>query len=302
MILRNALLESALDSMPDGLAVLDSKNGVAFWNAAAKGITGYAGSELDAAGLPSGLKMLLQLGPQRVAPEQPPRGVLVRMRHKLGHQVPVIARSLALHNGEGEEIGTTVLFHPAEHLDALPHGDLGDDQAVAASQVEFEKRLEAEFEDFERGGQPMGVLWIGVDQGHDLRRTHGVAACHTMIEKVERALASGLRPAEELGRWGEAEFLILAHERTPEMLARHACTLATMARTADFRWWGDRISLTVSIGAAQAGFKQPLTDLLERARKAMETSMRAGGNRATCAPSEYDDASSAGEDLICTPS
>ena len=56
-----------------------------------------------------------------------------------------------------------------------------------------------------------------------------------------------------MGRWGDDEFLIVAHERSAEMLASHAQTLAGLARTADFRWWGDRVSLTVSIGAAQAG-------------------------------------------------
>ena len=28
--------------------------------------------------------------------------------------------------------------------------------------------------------------------------------------------------------------------------------LAGLARTADFRWWGDRVSLTVSVGVAMA--------------------------------------------------
>ena len=85
-----------------------------------------------------------------------------------------------------------------------------------------------------------------------MRKTHGAGACEAMLEKIERALANGLRPAEELGRWGEDEFLVISHERTAEMLAAHAQTLAGLARTADFRWWGDRVSLTVSIGAAQA--------------------------------------------------
>ena len=66
-------------------------------------------------------------------------------------------------------------------------------------------------------------------------------------------MANGLRPGEELGRWGEFELLIVSCERTPEMLAAHGRMLAGLARTADFRWWGDRVSLTVSIGAAQAG-------------------------------------------------
>ncbi|MDE3149693.1 MAG: diguanylate cyclase, partial [Acidobacteriota bacterium] len=107
------------------------------------------------------------------------------------------------------------------------------------------------------------------------------AACEAMLGKVERALAQGLRPAEDLGRWGDDEFLIVSHERTPEMLAAHAQRLAGLARTAEFRWWGDRVSLTVSIGAAQAQAGEPLARLLERARDAMATSADAGGNRIT---------------------
>jgi GGDEF domain-containing protein len=67
------------------------------------------------------------------------------------------------------------------------------------------------------------------------------------------------------------------------MLAAHAQVLAGLARTADFRWWGDRISLTVSIGAAQAAPSETLAQLLERAQEAMAASIDAGGNHITSA-------------------
>jgi diguanylate cyclase (GGDEF)-like protein len=201
-----------------------------------------------------------------------------------------------------EIAGGMILFHPAERFGALPHGNTSGDTEMAATRAEFEERLCGEFEDFEQGGDPLGILWVSVDQGHCLRKTHGIAACHEMMAKVQHALQSGLRPSEEMARWGEDDFLIIAHERTAEMLARHANTLAGLARTADFRWWGDRITLTVSVGAAQAYFKQSLKQLLERARRAMETSMHAGGNRVTCVQREQEGSGSAGEDLICTPS
>ena len=108
-----------------------------------------------------------------------------------------------------------------------------------------------------------------------------------MVEKVERTLMHGLRPTEQIGRWGEDEFLVLSHERTAEMLAAHAQVLAGLARTADFRWWGDRVSLTVSIGAAQADQNETLAQLLERAQAAMLASVHAGGNHITLAPGRH---------------
>jgi diguanylate cyclase (GGDEF)-like protein len=105
-----------------------------------------------------------------------------------------------------------------------------------------------------------------------------------MIQKVAQALAKGLRPTEKLGRWGDDEFLVVSHERTPEMVASHAQALAGLARTADFRWWGDKVSITVSIGTAQADQAGTLADLLGRAKAAMSSSFHAGGNQITSAP------------------
>jgi diguanylate cyclase (GGDEF)-like protein len=184
-------------------------------------------------------------------------------------------------------IGAAVIFHPAESLDALPHGETGEGSGVETDQAELEDRLEAEYEDFAHGGSPFGVLWITVDQAHDLRMTHGARACEEMLEKVERTLANGLRPTEKIGRWGDDEFLVLSHERTAGTLAAHAQVLAGLARTTEFRWWGDRVSLTVSIGAAQAELAEALAQLLERSRAAMLSSVHAGGNHITPAPGRH---------------
>ena len=308
MIDRTELLEAALDTRPDGIALLDSNEEVVFWNRAAEAITGYSGMEVLARPIPASLGPLLldsvlqEPLPSGTAPAAP-GGALVHTTHKLGHGVPAIARRVVLRNGLGEPIGMAVAFHPAESLDALPYGEPGDERPENENLTDMEERLQLEFDDFSHGGPPFGVLWISVDQEEELRKTHGVSACRAMLEKVRRALAQALRPTEQMGRWGDAEFLIVAHERTAPMLMAHAQKLVGMARVADFQWWGDRVSVTVSIGAAQASRPggESLQLLLEYARQAMETAVRAGGNRATAAAGPGV-AANAVEDLACSPS
>jgi diguanylate cyclase (GGDEF)-like protein len=287
------LFEAAIDSLPEGLALLhgdsDGPFEVMFWNQAAVAITGHTAVDLVGRALPDNLGPLLGEAPSHDETTADPsvhpgRGFFARVRHKLGHEVSVIVRNLVLRNGLGQRIGSGLLFHPADQLDALPRGESGESESVDSSQAELEDRLQDLIDDHIRGGPPFGVLWISVDQAHDLRKTHGAGACETMLAKVEKALAQGLRPAEYLGRWGEDEFLVISHERTPAMLAAHAQKLAGLARTADFRWWGDRISVTVSIGAAQADKTTTLPDLLGQARSAMTSSSLAGGNQITSAP------------------
>jgi len=289
---RVEILEVALDGLPEGIALLGSEFQIMFWNRAAVAITGYASAELLSRQASDPLEPLLTgcAGPGNEGADagaQAGRGVMVHMQHKLGHDVPVIARTLVLRDGFGGRVGTAVVFHPAESLDTLPHGECEAGSSVEASKVEFEERLGAMFENFMQGGGSFGVLWITVDQARELRRTHGAGACDAMLEKVEQAMANGLRPAEEMGRWGDDEFLVLSHERTPEMLAAHAQALAGLARTADFRWWGDRVTLTASIGAAQAEQDESLVELLEKARAAMLISFDAGGNQIMSAPRRH---------------
>lgn len=206
------------------------------------------------------------------------RGVLVTMKHHLGHSLPAMMRNIPLRDDLGKRIGTVLLFRAAEELDAIPHGENLEGLGLSRSQAEIEDRLEAAFHEWKADHIPFGLLWITIDQAAQMRRTHGRDACEAMLRIVEHRLSQGLRPNEVIGRWGSDEFLVLSHERTAQMLMTHGEHLAGLTRTADFRWWGDRVSLTASIGSAQAVEADTLPHLMHEAQQAMHASIYAGGN------------------------
>ena len=283
------LLQAVLDCLPEGVACADQEGRIRFWNRAAAAITGHARADVVGTPVPDALRALIVGGLRQwvraaASDPSPARESLLHIRHRLGHELPVLVKMLALENDFGGRLGDAVVFRPAENLDALPRGDCDTLLENEPGGCEFQDRVELEYADFLECAIPFGVLWITVDQAERLRKTHGGRACECMVDKMERILLHGLRPTEQLGRWGEDEFLVLSHERTPETLAAHAQSLAGLARTTDFRWWGDRVSLTVSIGAAQADAHEPLSDLLDRAQAAMLASFHAGGNRSTLLP------------------
>jgi diguanylate cyclase (GGDEF)-like protein len=289
---RAELTEAALDVYPEGLALLDQAGRVVYWNRAAEILTGHSGATLVGRELPQSLEPLICCGV--FEPMQPlgdgtngatgHRGTLVHAQHQRGHDLPTIARRVVLRDTLGARIGTAAVFHAAERNNALPHGDTSEGSEVRESQAEVRERLETKWELFERESGALGLLWIRVDQAEELRRTHGARACESMLENMERTLANNLRSGDEIGRWGDDEFLVLSQEGSAEVLANHARVLAGISRTSEFRWWGDRLSLTVSIGAAVARSGEPLHELVKRAQTAMENSTHAGGNRVTQAP------------------
>jgi diguanylate cyclase (GGDEF)-like protein len=285
---RAEVLEAALDMLPEGVCLVGNNCQVLFWNQAAQAMTGYTAIELVGRPYPEELRALVEPTDPggdagQAAQHHAAHGTMCYIRHEQGHDVATLTRHLVLRDGLGHRMRTEILFHPAENLDGLPHGEGGESEKVEASQDELTDRLESAFAEFAEGEVPLGVLWISVDQAHELRKTHGADACEAMLHTVERVLINGLKPTEHLGRWGDDEFLVISHECGRTALAEHAQALAGMTRTADFRWWGDRVSLTVSIGAAQAEGWATLNDLLERAKSAMHWSAHAGGNHVTTA-------------------
>ncbi len=334
--LRLEMLGATLDALDDCIAVLDVRSHVVYWNDAAAEFTGHLRMNLLSRPCPSDLYKVAEdhrcaddgcecgtpsstAGPASMhgytgprysgqmykqksialepsAEAEIKRGVLVTMKHHLGHTLPAMLRNLPLRDAMGHKLGNVLLFRPAEELDAIPHGESLEGLGLARSQAEIEDRLEAAFHEWKTNHVPFGLLWITIDQAAQMRRTHGRDACEAMLRIVEQRLAQGLRPAEVIGRWGSDEFLVVSHERNAEMLKKHGEHLAGLTRTADFRWWGDRVSLTASIGVAQASATQSgpqaaagpsgagqagsdtLSRLMLEAKQAMHHSVYAGGN------------------------
>ena len=286
---RAELVEAALEVYRDGLALLDIEGRVVFWNRAAEVMTGYSGAQVLGRQIPGALEGLVScpIWEADQGSGSPARGMLVHAQHLRGHDLPAVVRRIVLRDGLGERIGTAAAFHGAEANSALPHGSTSDCLGVTDSQADFEERLEVEYQASLHGGAPLGVLWILVDQASEARKTHGARACESMMEAVERTLSNSLLAGEEMGRWGDGEFLVLAREGAGELLETRGRALAGVARTADFRWWGDRLSITASVGLAITEGVEPLPEVLERARAAMEASLHAGGNCVTVAPRRH---------------
>jgi diguanylate cyclase (GGDEF)-like protein len=317
---RTEMLEATLDLMDEGVAILDEQSNVLFWNKAATALTGLppedivshrfpenlyrvneehqkAGASARASrrGTPvpmddvgwadaaySGQPQMAAADPRYDDGDDEPlySPTLVSMSHRLGHSVPSMLREVELRNSCGEPAGVVLLFHPVEEMDKLPHGT-GEGAEIERSQADMEDRLDAAHHQWLTSRMPFGLLWITVDQAKSLRRTHGRDACEAMLRTMEQTLLRQMNPSEVMGRWGNNEYLVLVHERTPELLREHAQRLAGLARTADFRWWGDRVGLTVSIGASYAREGDTLESLLQRTRQAMQASEYAGGNHVT---------------------
>jgi diguanylate cyclase (GGDEF)-like protein/PAS domain S-box-containing protein len=273
------ILEAALGAFEECIGVLDADSRVLFWNHAAAAISGYQSAEMLARELPVGFYHEDRHPQAHHDFGFAERPLPVHLLHHQGHTFPAMLRRTALRNSLGKRAGTLLRFHSTDEIDALPHGEAEEDGVlehhIQQSQAGLEQRLDVAWQEWRSAAVPFGLMWLTVDQAATLRRTHGRDACEAMLGIVERTLLHGLEHAEVLGRWGAHEFLVLCLEQTAETLEARARHLRETASTTEFRWWGDRIAISVSIGAAQAEKDETLSRLLIRAQGKMQSMLGA---------------------------
>jgi len=117
MIDRTELLEAALDSLPEGVALFGTEGEVIFWNQAAQGITGYAAMDVLAQTLPEGLE-LLQV--EEIRNEAVPGGTTLPESRRAVVRAGFEAAELGGGAEDAEALALAVL--ESKLFNFLPHG------------------------------------------------------------------------------------------------------------------------------------------------------------------------------------
>jgi PAS domain S-box-containing protein len=288
---RTELLEAALDSsFPDGIALLDKEGQIVFWNPAAEAITGYAGMDVMSRQVPEPLEPLL-LDRTKPAGSEPWRR---KSRNRVTDHGSPGSTSWAT---DGSRDGATMVlrddmgrahrhggvFHPAESLDALPHGECGEGTSVEAAQTELKTGWKRSSMTFSRAARASAYCGSpSIRPTRCARRTAPVPATRCS-KRWSGCWPTGCGPPR---RWGAG-----ATMSSGSFARAHAGDAGGPRAGAGqpgpdggLSLVGRPGSITVSIGAAQAERNESLADLLERAKAAMFSSFHAGGNQITSAP------------------
>ena len=146
-----------------------------------------------------------------------------------------------------------------------------------ATRAEFESRLEEAVWRFEqKGGAPVAVLYVGVDDLRSINDGWGLQAGDAMLVQVGARLAQLPDVALQVARVGGDEFALLlgADEAMAVGAAARLCAAIAKPIEAD----GQNLSLTVSAGLACYPEHGAWSRLLVHAASAMRYVKQAGGN------------------------
>jgi PAS domain S-box-containing protein len=294
---------SVLESLPTGIYLVDRNRRITLWNDSAEKLTGYLRQEMIGRGCYDDL-MLHCDGSSAVLcdvscpllqtmHDGQPRELDVFMRHKDGQRIPVRVRAVPIRDEHGAIVGAAECMderpvfpipdiHPwrfGATLSMDAAAEVPDHQAILA-------RLLAGLEDFAAGHIPFGVLSIAIDGLDRLRHRDGHTAVNAVSHVTARTLSRSLGPNGMIGsgsREFNDRFTAIVENSTGEALQKTAGLLKRLVSLEAIPWWGDRISVTLSMGGSMVRPGDTPESLLERADAALGASLLEHGDHVVVA-------------------
>jgi diguanylate cyclase (GGDEF)-like protein/PAS domain S-box-containing protein len=288
-----------LDSLHDGVYVVDRERVIQYWSQGAQAISGYqsdavmgrhCGDEgllmhVDADG-----RLLCGSGCPLAATmrDGQPREVEALMHHADGHRVPVRIRADPIRDERGEIVGAVEIFDEnqgrqleRERVAELERLALLDPLTERGNRRYGEMQALSKLGELQRFERPFGVLFFDIDQFKRINDEHGHEAGDRVLRTVGRTALASIRAFDSLSRWAGDEFLALIAYVSPEQLVRVGEKIRALVGSSSFATRGRALHVSVSVGATMAHPDDSIDTLVARADRMMYASKEGGGNRAT---------------------
>lgn len=293
-----AVFRTVLDSLHTGVYLVDRNGTIVFWNDGAERLTGYLREEV--VGRCCRDKILVHEGEcttslcSSLCPlagtmaDGEAREAAVEIRHRAGHRISVWLRAVPIRDDSGAIIGAAESFderglaRDTVHCesDHLVYSCLDEVTGLAIEEGTRSRMREA-MGAYADESIPFSVLCIEIDRMDQFRTTYGREAATSILRVVCQTLKDTLRSSDFLGHWSERRFLAILPWCSGSAVSQVAGLLKKMVGYSGIRWWGDHLSVTLSIGAATVRQDDTLESLVERAESALMESLQRGGNCAT---------------------
>jgi diguanylate cyclase len=149
----------------------------------------------------------------------------------------------------------------------------------AHSRYAYERRLEEEFQRWQRHSQPLSFSVWDIDLFKGVNDTFGHEAGDRLLRGVADLLGRNKRAEDFLARVGGEEFVLLLPMTPLEGAVAVAEKLRSVIEAAAFRHHGQPVKVTVSSGLTEFRGGDTPTTVYERADRAMYQAKQQGRNR-----------------------
>jgi len=292
------IFRAALESLGLPVSVLDRNGRITFWNQEAAHVTGYMEHEVIGRSYEDamlchqddrGMDQHSAVSPFMSILHAAKAAILkTHLRHKRGYSFPVMIHIRPIRDDSGAWIATAVSFdaHTSRtepvHLGRnLPPVAALDASTGLANHSFTLFHLRESLTSFAELHAPFGILRVKPEELEHFRAAYGREASDALLSVIARMLRNSFRPGDFVGRWGADEFLVILKNCTTAGVKSVYERIRSTIGAAEIRWWGELLSVPLSLGHCSVELEDNIDSLLQRAecpRKATIPSPVAGGS------------------------
>ena len=293
--------ENFVKNLQDGVYFVDRQRRITLWNKAAEEITGYAAEDVVGGCCADNILVHVNDGGAKLCEgmcplaqtmeDGRPRERKVSLRHKQGHRIPVLIRTVPLRDADEQIIGAVESFSDLRARDAillrlreLEKLALNDPLTRLSNRNHILGEMEDWLREMERYGLSFGALMMDIDYFKDFNDRHGHDKGDLVLKTVADTLRGAARSFDLIGRWGGEEFLGLIRNVDQAELARVAERCRVLVEQTAVSLPDGPGRVTISIGGTLARPKDTPASLVKRADEMMYRSKASGRNRVTLKP------------------
>ncbi len=271
-----------LDALQTGVSVLDLQRRIVFWSDGAEQLSGY--SRIDVLGHPctdnilqhcnqASCEMCIDRCPIAIAfHDAKPVETMSFIHHKSGHRPQVHTWAIPLRDKRGSIIGMIQTFEgefaiagPDPNDRHMKENGWLDEVTGLPNLAMMQSHLRETLGSFNEHYVPFGVVFLEMHNLTEFRSKYGQGAARSILQVLARTLRNTVFATDSVGVWSEERFLVILLGCTEYALPSVSGRLLKMMENVTIQWWGEDLSLPLSIGRTGAVAGDSVDSLLQRA-------------------------------------
>lgn len=297
MLTNPELFKTIVDNLHEGVYFVDLDRRITYWNKGAERITGFTAAEVEGHSCADNILVHIdETGKCLCIACCPLVDTMLQgcghkmdqvfLHHKQGHRVPVEVSVSLIRNQEGTTIGAAELFveksgheFNARLIETLKREALIDQLTGLPNRRYLEMNLAGSLNEFDRHQIGFGVVFVDVDHFKQFNDSYGHDVGDQVLKLVGSSMENCMRAYDMVGRWGGEEFLAIIRFVDPEQFHTATEKIRTIVANSFLNHQGERLQVTITLGATHVQPGDRVETLLKRADQLMYAGKEAGRNR-----------------------
>ena len=294
----DALLNVIVDRVENGIYSVDRNRRIKTWNKAAEEITGYKSEEVVGIRCQDNLLCHIDRNGMPLCNGDCPlfatmidgeeRSAEVMLRHKEGHRVPVLVRTIpAYDNGEiagGIEVFSKsgALHYDGDFVNSLAERAVNDHITGIPNRAFLEHQLRYKLKETSWYSKYLCIAFIGLDNFRAFNEYYRTPTGDAALREISRNLVEFVGDENVIGRWSDDVFLAMIDVSPKnEVLQELGENLRKTVAESEIAYNGMPLTITASVGIAVARKGERADAVIARADDMLYKSKQKGKNCTT---------------------